>query len=543
MRAKAVRLAGIFLDALWAFAMLSLPFTSLPLFTGLTGSLVAPLSAVPVFILLVIWLLPLMLKRASLPKETEPLLYFGLAAVASTALAAFLIIPGFKGKSVFGQELRALFTLAVGVVFYLVFSAWPRDERRLKQALIWLNAGGAIAVAFGLAQGYFMYFNSYQFPDWFWKLQDSLVLISPFIGGKVARVSSLTYEPSWFAHQLVVLYFPIWMAASYLRVSSFRARLLRLSVENILLAGGLAAFVLSKPRIGAIALLLSLGLLFLMVNLALYRKLVSPRLARFPLAARSRLIRRLVGFVWAAAWIAACVAAVTGLAFAGARFDKRLVPLIQNPIKPGEVQAVLNLDETTIIRASNRFQFMERMVYWVTGWHVFNDHPWFGVGLGNTGFFTLQDMPLIGWASYEVRSLVYNSYDLPNTKCFWVRLLSETGLVGFAIFLTWYFLLWRSARHTRRSRKPTLRILALAGQMSLLAFIVEGFSIDTFALPYLWAAAGFISAAGFLYRQDCRLEAAGAAPSAVSMPEALAVQQQEQGQPGQAAGSKDQVGI
>ena len=33
----------------------------------------------------------------------------------------------------------------------------------------------------------------------------------------------------------------------------------------------------------------------------------------------------------------------------------------------------------------------------------------------------------------------------------------------------------------------------LAGQLVLVAFIAEGFSIDTFALPYLWLALGFIS--------------------------------------------------
>ena len=47
-----------------------------------------------------------------------------------------------------------------------------------------------------------------------------------------------------------------------------------------------------------------------------------------------------------------------------------------------------------------------------------------------------------------------------------------------------------------------MKTLAMAGQLSLLAFIGEGFSIDSFAMPYLWIMAGVIAALGFLYRDQ-----------------------------------------
>jgi hypothetical protein len=159
------------------------------------------------------------------------------------------------------------------------------------------------------------------------------------------------------------------------------------------------------------------------------------------------------------------------------------------------------LDENTLLYFSNRLAFLERMVYWISGWNIFRDFPWLGVGLGNAGFFFLDHTPTFGWGSYEVRILLIDSAVIPNIKSLWVRLLAETGVLGFATFTTWFYLLFRSARLTYRSQQPVLRTLALTGQLALVAFIGEGFSIDSFAMPYLWVIAGLVSAAGLVYRQ------------------------------------------
>jgi hypothetical protein len=44
-------------------------------------------------------------------------------------------------------------------------------------------------------------------------------------------------------------------------------------------------------------------------------------------------------------------------------------------------------------------------------------------------------------------------------------------------------------------------MIALAGQLGLIAFIGEGFSIDSFAMPYIWVTAGLIAASGWVYRK------------------------------------------
>ncbi|HEX7434618.1 MAG TPA: hypothetical protein VF326_13280, partial [Anaerolineaceae bacterium] len=60
----------------------------------------------------------------------------------------------------------------------------------------------------------------------------------------------------------------------------------------------------------------------------------------------------------------------------------------------------------------------------------------------------------------------------------------------------------RSARFVGRSCDSTLKLVSLAGQLALIAFLVEGFSIDSFALPFLWVITALTAANGALYRQE-----------------------------------------
>ncbi|MHB1450169.1 MAG: hypothetical protein ACYCX1_13665, partial [Bellilinea sp.] len=83
----------------------------------------------------------------------------------------------------------------------------------------------------------------------------------------------------------------------------------------------------------------------------------------------------------------------------------------------------------------------------------------------------------------------------PNTKALWTRLAAETGLVGLAIFLTWLLVLWNCARSLGTSPDRLHRALASFGQFVLVALLIEGFSVDTFALPYFWLALGIMTAA------------------------------------------------
>jgi hypothetical protein len=90
-------------------------------------------------------------------------------------------------------------------------------------------------------------------------------------------------------------------------------------------------------------------------------------------------------------------------------------------------------------------------------------------------------------------------YDvLLNIKSLWVRILAETGLVGFSIFLSWLILLVFGFVRVLRAGKGVYAALGLAGVFVIVALPAEGFSIDSFALPYLWISLGLAVSASRL---------------------------------------------
>jgi O-antigen ligase len=144
---------------------------------------------------------------------------------------------------------------------------------------------------------------------------------------------------------------------------------------------------------------------------------------------------------------------------------------------------------------ANQLVFAERIVFWQLGWDVFNDHPWLGVGLGNTGYSFLEKMNSFGWALPEVNHIAFQEEGVPNSKSLWTRLLAETGLAGFGLFLAWLAVIFLTGRSLGRSPDRLGATLGLAAQLGLAALILEGFSVDTFALPYFWILFGLATAA------------------------------------------------
>jgi hypothetical protein len=495
-------------EILWAIALICLPITTFPLFSSISGALVAPLSLLPFFILLIIWSIPLIIRKVELPKETIPLVVFIFAVLISCAGAYFFFIPGFKGKSVSGQELRALFTLAVGLTFYLVTTTWVKTIDKLKNSWKYITIGGILLLIWTGFQAFFILRNADQYPSWMNLIQSRLTILSPAYTPRYGRVNGLTYEASWFAHQMVMLYLPLWMAASYHKTSAFKFRIFHISAENILLVLGLVAFYLSSPRIGLFSFLLMIIYLFIRINLSIHHKIVE-------YAAKKQFVIRGGPSKSHKSWIQVITSLgivlvyaliLVGIFFFVIKHDWRLSILISNPPTMKELVGILTLDQTTLLDLSHRFLFLERMVYWLNGWNVFNQYPWLGVGLGNAGFFFPQLAPALGWATFEIRNVLFYMTQLPNVKNLWLRLLAETGLVGFSIFLSWLYLLFQSSRFSQHNQNSTIKTFAFTGQLALLAFIGEGFSIDSFAMPYFWVIVGLIAAIAMISRRENSLK-------------------------------------
>jgi hypothetical protein len=491
------------LEFLWAFALVALPITSFPPIVNRLKVVVAPLSALPVAVLLLVWFLPYLLRRGKLPIECVPFLVFLLAVLGVTSGAMFLEIGGLKEKDILGQELGALLTLAIGAAFYFLFATWPQEEQQLQNTLRWLNIGGILLVLWALLQAYLI-LTSTRYPDWATQIQNWLSDKPPHFRSRGDRITGLAYEASWFAHLIAQCYFPIWLAATYERTSAFRFRVMRLSVENILLPLGAFVFYLSSPRVSLVSFLLLFLFLFIKTNNQLRLRFVGWIANRTSAASGTGapLARKLLGLSFSVLLVVFYIGAAFGLLHLGSQRDWRLKLITSTPPSQSEIMSVITLNEDSLLNLSQRFAFLERSVYWLAGWNVFNQHPLFGVGLGNAGFFFPEELPSIGWGSFEIRNIIYRSQSLANIKSFWIRLLAETGILGFSIFAAWLYILWRSARLTYQDRRRTMRFIALAGQCALIAWLSEGFSIDTFALPYLWVWLGLISASGFIHRQS-----------------------------------------
>ncbi len=467
-----------------ALAFLLLPITSLPaLSAAMGGTLVAPPTVALLSLLAAVWLPAYLVRNGTLPQEARPWLFFGGAALLSSLLAFFLAFPAYKGHTLLDAETGALLTFGGAAALYLVLSTWVREPGRLQWALRWINLGGLVLIGWSFAQWFVILFEKGDYPGFMMRVQDLVSLRSLQDHIYYTRLAGLAYEPSWLAHQLNVVYLPLWLAVTITGHSSFK-KWGWLSVETALLAAGSLVLVLSYSRVGLLAFLLMLAYGLLRLNLHAVRRL------------QARLQRRggRLG-VWGS-WLllpilfGAYALLAFGLLTLLARTDARIASLL------GFRNASTNLMEMAF-----RSDLAERLIYWANGLLVLASYPLLGVGLGNAGFFFSQNLHLLGYRSAEILQVLNEAGDLPNIKSLWVRIPAETGLAGFAFFLAGYYLLWRAGQTLTRDPSPALRTMGWMGVFALLSFSVEGFSVDSFALPYLWVSAGLLTAASAMARK------------------------------------------
>jgi hypothetical protein len=68
-------------------------------------------------------------------------------------------------------------------------------------------------------------------------------------------------------------------------------------------------------------------------------------------------------------------------------------------------------------------------------------------------------------------------------------------LVGFSAFLIWLGVLAAGGIALAKRARGVDRVIGVAGLLTILAQVSEGFSLDTFALPQLWIILGLLTAA------------------------------------------------
>lgn len=477
------RILPVFFQWVWALLIIFLPISSMPLVVRLVGSdTVAAPSGLFLVVLVGLWLIPFLLRGGKLPRQSLPFWGFILVAVAATAASIFINIPPFKEVSNLRNNLSALLTLGVGLSFYLVAATFPADDARIQFALRCINWGGLALLLWSFAQaGAWQVYGRY--PQWMRVIHD-VYSVGPLFR---ARLSGFALEPSWLAHQLNMLYLPFWLAATINRFSAHRWRIVGIRFETMLLVGGAAVLLLTFSRVGLMAFLVMVGLVLLRLNLWLVRRLQAWLLTRWqPSKIQQARRNRWLAVAILAAFLIIYSSAILGFGLILSKVDPRMADLFKFDFsRPNALESY-----------AENLTFASRMIYWQTGYNIFNAHPLLGVGLGNAGFYFPEYMPAYGWKLMEVRNLFYRSSILMNIKSLWVRLLAETGITGFAFFAGWVYLMFLTARSLVVIKNQMLHTLGWMGLFLLIGLFFEGFSIDSFGLPYIWFSFGLLTAAG-----------------------------------------------
>lgn len=478
----------------WLALLVSIPVTSFPLVEEtIGGATVSPLSLIPLIPVVLISLLPYYLWRGRVAAENLPLFAFILLACISTALALLYPIALYKGVTPLERGSRGLSTLAIGLGFYLSAVHMPHSEERIRRSIQALYLGAFLSFAWASVQTWYVLDNLAGTP---WRM----TAIHRFFSVRdliTDRVVGLTYEPSWFGNQFVVLFLPLMLASILRGWSAFSLRLGRVTVEMLLLLWGIPLLFLSRSRISVLSLAIMMAIVALILAwrasgwmMASIENRLPGQLGFFNLRLLVFVLGSLISIV------------VLGLAVQSwARHEPRLGShALRTPFQLEGIRQEFPYE--VALAASDRMAIAERAVYWSIGVAAYEQYPFFGIGLGNSGFLFEQALPDYGYRLSEIRYVLKpSSFEFPNPKSLWVRLLGETGMLGFAAFSAWLLVVGASALFLARRGRHWQQVVGLAGILFLFAQVTEGLSLDTFALPQLWIIPGFVAGTAWRWRQ------------------------------------------
>lgn len=124
------------------------------------------------------------------------------------------------------------------------------------------------------------------------------------------------------------------------------------------------------------------------------------------------------------------------------------------------------------------------------GMEMFREHPLVGIGFGQYGFNYPNHLRAEDFRSWEVRKYVTDAEaDWPPSFSLHVRLLAETGIIGYALWLL--LLVPPLVRSLQRSDPATLIGRAnIAVAMTLAGWMLLGLSIDSMRFFGGWIALG-----------------------------------------------------
>lgn len=478
------------LDILWYLLLLLLPVTSFPLLSRLFGgTLVAPLSFVPVVIIFLLWWIPSFFKnKMSLPSQLKLLYLFVLIGVISTLLAVFRATPSFRDIPWWRNIAEFFVTIGFGICFYLVTTYVVKDSDKLQKTIVFISIGGIVTILYSWIQlGSWLALG--KFPTWIQAVQ-SIVSVN----GKLyeQRATAFALEPSWLAHQLNMIYIPIWLGLSVSRKSVFPFRIFKsLLFEDVLLLLGAATLFISFSRIGWITFIISAAYIVFRLTNNWINSLSDKKKQLDPTYSSTK------NYIYKASiWILLSLSLLGVLLAAGVLLTK-IDPRMENLFD------IERFRQFGFLGWASRLSFAERIIFWLAAYEVYRMFPLLGAGFGLPGYYFLSTVPNFGSLLPEINKALFTQSFIPNAKNLWIRLLSETGILGFAMFVAWLVVHWKDAVEIEKTAtQPLIHSTGLVGKLIVIAMIIEGFSLDTFGLPYYWIGLGLITASWFINRQS-----------------------------------------
>ncbi|MBN1303041.1 MAG: O-antigen ligase family protein [Anaerolineales bacterium] len=460
---------------LWAAALLSLPVTSFRYFPFLgKTTYVRPLAIYPLALLAPLLLLQFLRRKKSrpVPGSLIPLGIFILIAAAATVIAASYAPVAMRGHDYWDRALRAWVTMVIGLMVFLS-ACWMNQSREdLLFSLKWLLAGLVMNILWSGIQGLAFYtplINKTTLTHW--QLAFSMRELV-----RTNRISGMAYEPSWLAGQLTTMYLP-WLVAAVL--SGFRvSRAKWLEPVLLVFSGGLLVLTYSRGGLfigGAAA-----GITLLLAGRDALQKTWIWLLDGFRSSKdtgwdRSRDIAIRLASI-----------AVLVLAFAGSGYilmDK------------GYISQIFEFSADSLQQYIIDNYAGARVAYAVGALGAYEEYPWTGAGLGGSGFHILENLP--DWSLTTVPEIANQLSPqrtlFPNPKNLYIRLLAETGIFGFWMFLIFLFSVLGDVFSTLNSPQKHERFLGIAALFAWIAILLYNLTQDSFATPNMWLIFGILA--------------------------------------------------
>jgi O-antigen ligase len=473
----------------WGALLIALPVTSFPFFPPAIGgeALVRPLSLYPLILLVFLVILPRLLNRP-IPKTLLSLMPFVLVAVASSLLSLLRGIEPVFGITVSARVIRGMFTLAIGCAFYFTIALLPKNIDDLRFSLRWIYTGCILALFWGSLQALHIASPEIGWLDFLDKAQ-SFISIRRL---HTDRIVGLTYEPHWFAEQIILLIVPWSLAAVLTGYSVFRWHWRRLTIECLLLGCSILILPFTYSRSG----LMSLVILILM-GVLLFRPKREPESNAIPPENKSEYpikhtaIRR-------ALEISLVILIVLGpIYIIGSKntFFARLWKYWQER-------------NTTLSGYISSLGFDARLIYGQAALKTYETFPLLGVGLGNYAFYFEEMLPYRPVAEVPEILLMITPESgrdrLITSKNLYLRLLAETGIIGASTFLAFIIANLGCALYLWFSPSTECKYWGRACLLGLIAFALSALTFDSFVVPNPWVVFGLITSTAHVITRSSR---------------------------------------